>query len=174
MSENKDRRSDKDAPPRIGNDTNWKVKQHTTSLLDSIELRSEQKKELKETYGEGIFLPTKDHLRFLNAILSPKSGNQFEDWCDSSNISQTDVTIWRNTPGFLEWILSEVEKRFAFYKIEWMKIGVHKMRHDVKTWVEMGKLFFPKGITNSPAEKGSKRESLENELKEIIELKNAN
>jgi len=140
-----------------------------TKAMQETEKRSKDfSYDLKNQYDKEIFIPTEKQMKFLRSVFNTNSGNQMEDWVQHCGVSMETLGTWREQPGFMEWLLSETEKRAAFFRLEWLKIGIEKMRLNVPTWVEMGKLFFKEGLQHSPAEKGSRREKLEQEMKRLV------
>lgn len=147
------------------NGSPWVLQQAETLTPKVVE-------KLNKAYEGNIFVPNKSQMSFLRAIFHPASGNCVEDWLSYGRCTKDEFDAWKEQVGFQDWLVAEGERRFAFYKLEALKIGVQKMQHDVKTWQTMVGLLFPYGITRNPAEKGSRRASLEAEAKRIFETKN--
>ena len=120
------------------------------------------------------FVPTPEMLKFVRCIFLPNSGTDIQDWITRADISETILRGWLDSHEFVDWITGETSRRLSFYRLEWIKTGLVKMKNDVKTWDTMGKLFFPKGLDRTAPEKGSAREALEKEVRDLLESKNGN
>ena len=118
------------------------------------------------------FIPTPEMLQFVRTIFLPNSGNTFEEWCKQARVSEEKLRGWFDDHNFVEWATGEVNRRVTFYRLEWLKTGLVKMKSDVNTWKMMGSLFFPRGLDRTAPEKGSVREALEKEVRDLLENKN--
>lgn len=154
----------------MANGGTWQLQQAESLALGAVE-------KLNKLYDGNVFVPNKEQMVFLRSIFHPTSGNCVDDWLDHAKSKDQNVTrekfdIWCKQIGFQEWILNEAERRFSFYKLEWLKIGVTKMQANIRTWTEMGRIFFKDGIEHEPAVAGSRRQKLEQEMKRILKVKN--
>lgn len=143
----------------------------SSKALQQVEQHPTINKELKKEFKNEVFIPNELQLEFLRAIFNPNTGNQLADWTMNGKVSEHQLHIWWNTPGFAEWITQEAERRMLLFKLEWLAIGIKKMHHHPETWKTMKDLFFPDGVQSTPSEKGSKRQKLEAEVKRLIQKK---
>lgn len=156
----------------IKNITQGLTNSSTYPLQQAEQLNSTYRYSLNKTFGEEIFIPSKEQMEFLRAAFNPKTGTELQDWLQHAHISEESLAFWWNNPNFVHWITAEAERRMLLFRLEWLAVGVKKMHNNVSTWTTMKDLFFPKGVEHSPAEQGSKRHNLELEIKKLIEKKN--
>jgi len=146
-------------------------------LLLAAEMESSTRHRYQEELGDTVFIPTQEQIDFVRFAFHPKAGELVEEWIDfatkrNSHITQENVTEWMADQQFIDWLKVESDRRASFYRLEWLKTGILKMRNDIQTWANMGKYFYPKGLETSSNEKGSERASLEKEFRDIVKKKN--
>ncbi len=156
----------------IKNITQGYVNSDSGALQKAQQIGDKSLKELNKEFTEtGVFVPSEEQIAFLRSVFNPKTGSELADWIEHAHISEATLKYWWNSPGFSEWITAEAERRTLLYRLEWLAIGLKKMHHNPDTWKFMANIFYPKGVENSPSEKGSKRYQLEQEAKKLIKSK---
>lgn len=154
------------------NITQGLVNSNPYSLQQVEKISNQVGRKLENIVDKEVFVPNKEQIAFLRAIFHPNTGPYVEEWTNKVGISEQTLGMWLANPQFVPWLVGEAEKRMMLFKLEWLKAGIIKMKNNVPTWVEMGKMFYPKGSPDfTPSEKGSRREKLEKEMKRLIELK---
>lgn len=157
----------------ITNITQGLVNSSSFALQKTEQLSKVTRSKIRKDYEiSEVFIPTDKQLEFLRSIFSPKTGSSVDEWLEYCGMSQAVLGQWLTDSKFLPWLVGEAEKRMILYKLEFLKTGIVKMKANVQTWAEMGRIFFyPRGSEFSPPEKGSKREALEKEMKRLVDKK---